>query len=137
MRRILILLFLVALPLSAQTPIAQLVETSKLDELRWPDFRDYKKHLVNFYQPLEWKTQWSRDGRITPQARAVIALFEAAETKGVHASDYDGGRWAARVRALDQSRDPNALARFDVALTATVMRYISDLHIGRINPHNV
>jgi murein L,D-transpeptidase YcbB/YkuD len=29
------------------------------------------------------------------------------------------------------------LARFDVALSATLMRYISDLHIGRINPRNI
>jgi murein L,D-transpeptidase YcbB/YkuD len=144
MRRIVVLLILLATTLSAQTtappiasPIANLVEASRLDELRWPNFVDYKKHLTNFYQPLEWKTQWSRDGRITPQARAVIALFEAADVKGVHASDYDGGRWAARVRAIEQSRDEAALARFDVAVSATLMRYISDLHIGRINPRNV
>jgi murein L,D-transpeptidase YcbB/YkuD len=127
----------VAPPSGAPRAVFTLVEASNMLELRWPNFIDYKQHLRNFYEPLAWAPQWTRDRRLTPQARAIIALFEAADAKGVHATDYDGGRWAARVRALEQSPDEAALARFDVAFSATLMRYISDLHIGRINPHNV
>ncbi len=28
-------------------------------------------------------------------------------------------------------------ARFDAALTVCIMRYVSDVHIGRINPQNL
>ena len=74
---------------------------------------------------------------MTPQARTVIALFEAADAKGINSVDYDGARWKDRVAALDVTPDETALARFDLALSTSLMRYISDLHIGRINPRNL
>ncbi|HEX7152179.1 MAG TPA: L,D-transpeptidase family protein [Thermoanaerobaculia bacterium] len=111
-----------------------LVEESRMEELRWPGFNDYRKHLRNFYAPMGYTFAWSRDGRVTPQARTVIALFEAADAKGINAVDYDGGRWAARMAGLNNE---TALARFDMAMSITLMRYISDLHIGRINPVNI
>jgi murein L,D-transpeptidase YcbB/YkuD len=121
----------------APATVRTLVETARLDDLRWPDFSDYRKHLVNFYQPLEWQLAWTRDGRVTPQARALITLFEHADAKGINAVDYDGSRWDARLRALERSAGEADLARFDVAVSISLMRYISDLHIGRINPRNI
>src|SRR6202040_33656 len=47
--------------------------------------------------------------------------------------DYDGPRWADRVQAL-KSKSADAISLFDVAMTVNVMRYISDLRIGRVNP---
>ena len=38
-----------AVPADGPSTIKALVETSRMDELRWPDFSDYRKHLVNFY----------------------------------------------------------------------------------------
>ena len=117
--------------------IKELVETSRLEELRWPDFIDYRKHLRNFYAPMGYRLAWSRDGRVTEQARAVIALFESADSKGINAVDYDAARWPGRLATLAVTPNDTAWARFDLAVSATLMRYISDLHIGRINPRNV
>lgn len=114
--------------------LSSLITDSRMEELRWPDFNDYRRHLRNFYAPLGYPLVWTSGGKPTPQARAVIALFEAADAKGINAVDYDGGRWTDRIAALNGD---TALARFDLALTTTLMRYISDLHIGRINPVNV
>src|SRR6266852_1162843 len=99
-------------------------------ELRWPDFSDYRKHLRNFYSPNGYELAWTRDGQPTSQALTVIDLLQAADAKGIHAADYDGPRWAARLKKIDPPR-------FDLALTVALMRYISDLHIGRVNPRNV
>ncbi len=50
--------------------------------------------------------------------------------------DYDGSRWDGRIRALEQSNPvpESDLVRFDLALTVSAMRYVSDLHLGRVNP---
>jgi len=117
--------------------IQSLVETARMDELRWPDFNDYRKHLRNLYGPIGYTDIWSKGNRVTPQARAIITLFESADVKGINAADYDGPRWKERLRALDTAPNEIALARFDLALSVTLMRYISDLHIGRINPRNL
>ena len=122
------------------TPVAKalepLVEVSRLDEMRWPDFTDYRKHLRNFYAPRAYAPAWLANGRPTAQAMAVIAILDAADTKGINAVDYDSTRWPERIRNL-ASANPDAQARFDLALSASLMRYISDLHIGRINPRNL
>jgi len=146
MRRFLALsISLFAAALSAQTIeappttntgriIQSLITDSRMEELRWPDFSDYRKHLRNFYGPNGYALVWIANGQPTAQARMVIGLFEAADVKGINATDYDAGRWNARMAALSNE---NAVARFDLAVTATMMRYISDLHIGRINPRNI
>ena len=150
MRRSLALLLLlsVCLPVVAQTVevppsseggrlIGSLIAEGRMEELRWPDFSDYRKHLRNFYGANGYALVWSKSGRVTPQARVVIAMFEAADVKGINSVDYDGARWKDRVAALDAAPNEIALARFDLALSTSLMRYISDLHIGRINPRNL
>jgi len=147
MRRLLPLLFLFATIASAQTVelpitsesgtlIKSLVEESRMEELRWPDFNDYRRHLRNLYSPIGYSLLWTKDGQPTPQTLAVIALFEKADDKGINSVDYDGTRWRQRL-ALFPTHDQATLGRFDLAVSITLMRYISDLHIGRINPHNV
>ena len=73
----------------------------------------------------------------TPQARQVIAILLQADQKGLSADDYDGPRWNARLAKLkptaSQTSEADAV-QFDAALTVCVMRYISDLHIGKVNP---
>jgi murein L,D-transpeptidase YcbB/YkuD len=120
----------------AARALEPLVEASRLDEMRWPDFTDYRKHLRNFYAPRAYEPAWVANGRPTPQALAVIAILDAADAKGINAVDYDATRWPARIAALPRAT-ADATARFDLALSASLMRYISDLHIGRINPRNL
>lgn len=147
MRRLLPLFLLATLAASAQTVetppsteggrvIKQLVEDSRMEELRWPDFSDYRRHLRNLYAPIGYTMLWTTNGQPKAQARTVIALFETADVKGINSVDYDGSRWQQRLASLP-TKDETALARFDVAVSITLMRYISDLHIGRINPRNV
>lgn len=122
----------------AAAEVKQLVDASTIQELRWPDFTDYRKHLDNFYRPVNYTYVWLRNGRPTPQALAVIDLFRRADAKGINSVDYDAPRWDARLQKLRTGRAPSAdLALFDVEVSATLMRYISDLHIGRINPRNI
>jgi murein L,D-transpeptidase YcbB/YkuD len=72
----------------------------------------------------------------TQQAQTLIDVLKQADAKGLNAEDYDGSRWTDRLARLRQSPSPAERARFDVALTVCVMRYVSDLHIGRVNPQH-
>ncbi|HYO78046.1 MAG TPA: L,D-transpeptidase family protein [Thermoanaerobaculia bacterium] len=88
----------------------------------------------NFYAPAGYQPVWTRNGRPTAQAQAVIATLEHAATKGLDPSDYGSGQWAARVAAL---RGDAAIAAFDVDLTKALMRYATDVRIGRVHPSEV
>ncbi len=111
------------------------VDTTKVPNLRWPDFSDYESWIQTFYDDRNYEVAWTRDGAPTPTALAFIQQFNDAAAKGLIPDDYDAPRWPARIQALnDKSAD--AISLFDVAMTVNVMRYISDLRIGRVNPQH-
>lgn len=88
----------------------------------------------NFYGPIGFRPVWSRNAQPTPQAKAVVALFEGAESKGLRAADYEAGLWAARMSDL---RNDGAQARFDLAMTSTLVRYAYDVRHGRVSPQSM
>src|SRR5215471_3636425 len=115
------------------------IESGRLPDLRWPDFSDYRVHVNHFYGPIGYALPWVRDGRPTPQAVAITEVLAQSDAKGLGPEDYDASRWPDRMARLERSQSATAvsdsdLAKFDLALTVCVMRYISDLHIGKVNP---
>ncbi len=122
---------------STSSPESDLLksETSsgKLATLRWPDFSDYRPLVNAFYTGRNWQTAWVSGSRPTRQADGLITLFEQSAAKGLRPDDYDSAKWADRVSRLDSDRQR---AEFDLAMTVAAMRYISDLHIGRVNPQH-
>jgi len=108
----------------------------QLPELRWPNFSDYRDHVQSFYQPSGYTPAWFRDGQPTQQALAIIELLKQADSRGLDAEDYDGSRWAGRLARLGTHHQANESAIFDAALTVCLMRYISDNHIGKVNPEH-
>jgi L,D-transpeptidase YcbB len=113
--------------------IEALVALNQLSFLRWPNVSDYHSYIKTFYDDRNNEIAWTRDGKPTPAAVGFMQAFSDAAQKGLNPEDYDASRWPTRVRALAPSAE-DAVAQFDVAMTVCVMRYISDLRIGRVNP---
>ena len=109
----------------------------RLDILRRPRFEAYQTEIGEFYRSGGYTLKWVRNSRPTTTARGVIKQLQAADNKGLPAQDYDSPLWAERLAALEQPGRPaseSQLLQFDLALTICAMRYILDLHLGRINP---
>ena len=120
-----------------QSVLRAIVQAGTLSDLRWPDFSDYQNHVRIFYESYGYSLLWVKGMEPTPEAQQVIALLLQADQKGLSAEDYDGPRWSDRLAKLKPVTDhpsESDAARFDLALTVSVMRYISDLHIGKVNP---
>ncbi|HVB57920.1 MAG TPA: L,D-transpeptidase family protein [Candidatus Acidoferrales bacterium] len=114
-----------------------IIDAGNLPGMRWPDFNDHRADLKAFYEAYGYALPWLEEMQPTPQALSMITLLQAADQKGLSADDYDGPRWAERLETLrPTSREPSEsdAVRFDMALTVSAMRYISDLHVGRVNP---
>jgi murein L,D-transpeptidase YcbB/YkuD len=113
------------------------IATGHLAELRWPDYSDYQPLVTKFYESGSYETAWMEGSVPTVQALEVIKALQASESKGLDPEDYDGSRWAGRIAALNASTSDNVnntVAQFDLALTVCAMRYVSDIHIGKVNP---
>jgi murein L,D-transpeptidase YcbB/YkuD len=120
-----------------QASLRAIIQARNLSDLRWPDFSDYSQLMTEFYQSYGYSLPWVRGMEPTRQAQQVIAILKNADQEGLFAEDYDGSRWGDRVAKLKPTaRQPSEAdaVRFDAALTVCVMRYVSDLHIGKVNP---
>ena len=63
------------------------------------------------------------------------AMTAYHQQKGLVATDYGVGGWNIRISTLNRTDTDRAV--FDVALSSTLFRYMSDLSIGRVNPQHV
>ena len=113
--------------------LGPLVGAAKLDFLRWGELGEYQQPLSAFYNNREMQLAWSKDGKPTAQATAMMEAFAHADDEGLRSEDYDAERWQQRVQAL-RGRDHAAVAQFDVAMTVNAMRYLNDVHRGRVTP---
>lgn len=82
---------------------------------------------------------WLDKGRPTENAWQASAALASAADDGLTPDDYDA---AALAQALDQAArgpglDATAAARLEDALTASVLRYLGDLHSGRIDRRQI
>jgi murein L,D-transpeptidase YcbB/YkuD len=120
-----------------QAALLAAIDAGNLAELRWPDFSDYSKLVKEFYGAYGNALPWVRGMEPTAQAQQAITLLMNAGQKGLSAEDYDALRWGDRLAKFKagapQASEADAV-HFDLALTVSVMRYVSDLHIGRVNP---
>ncbi|HYR26987.1 MAG TPA: hypothetical protein VEU30_00890, partial [Thermoanaerobaculia bacterium] len=112
--------FLVAVSLSAQTVEVAPSTPAALALRAHLDANVTDVTIRNTYAPIGYRLIWSTNGHPTPQAFAAIALFRAADAKALDPKRYDF-----------VANDPVA---FDVNMTASLIRYASDLRIGRVNP---
>jgi murein L,D-transpeptidase YcbB/YkuD len=127
------------LSVEGQSSLRAVIEAAELRGMRWPDFRDYRKEVTRFYEAYSYGLAWVRDMQPTSQARAAIGLLLKADEKGLSADDYDGPRWAdrlSRLKPASQHPKESDAIEFDVALTVSMMRFLSDLHMGRVNPQH-
>lgn len=119
--------------------LRDIVHAEKLDGMQWPNFADHVSSVREFYEETSYRLAWSHNGKPTPQALELIRILEEAESKGLDSKDYDGSRWPDRLKALQSENGPqeSAKIRFDVALTVSGARYVSDLHLGKVDPENL
>jgi len=122
---------------SSNAILRSMLASGRLTELRWPDFEALQGDADKLYKSRAYGLVWTRDGAPIPQAHALLQVIREATSKGLDPEDYDGSRWDGRMpRLRPRNAHPTEqdLAAFDVALTISGMRYVSDLHIGRVDP---
>lgn len=119
--------------------IANLVDAGVHPELRWPRFPDFQDDVRRAYESESFAPLWVRDGGPTIQAEAVLAALASADAKGLSPADYDAAPLAAMADRLRAADDPSTeqIADFDVALTVSLTRYVSDAYSGKINPRRL
>jgi murein L,D-transpeptidase YcbB/YkuD len=124
---------------SAQAPntggadeVRALIARGSLPQLRHPQFAAYRELLDDFYGAGGYAPQWLISGA---RWRAALAELMAAPMHGLEAGDYDVDWLRGELTAIEASdHAPERVAPADVALTVSLLRFLSDLHRGRVSP---
>jgi L,D-transpeptidase YcbB len=128
-----------AISLGVHAGLRSIISAGLLAELRRPDFASVREAAAKLYSRSRYSPLWIRDGRPTAQAHAMVAQFQQAALKGLDPTNYYAPRWNALEAALGGGEERNSIraeVTFDAALTVCSLRLISDLHVGRVNPHH-
>jgi len=118
-----------------RSELRHFIGEGRLADLRWPNFSGDRANVTRFYEAGDFAPAWVSSREPGPQALALIETFEDAAEKGLDPEDYDAGRWKSRLDRLHSAGATSSdVARFDLALTVSALRFASDLHFGRVNP---
>ena len=118
---------------AATADLCSMVSSGFCSSLRWPDFSPIRTAVAEFYEPSSYAPPWIHRGSPTPQALALIRVLQNSAVSGLDPEDYDGSRWGSRLVRFSGERSADVL-EFDLALTISAMRYLSDSTVGRVNP---
>lgn len=113
-----------------------MIAAGSLRDLDDPGFSRDRAEIKKFYASLGGRLAWIASSEPTQPARQMIQALQNARSKGLGPENYDAPHWQDRLDEFASGAKPaeDDILRFDLALTVSSMRYISDLYAGRMNP---
>jgi murein L,D-transpeptidase YcbB/YkuD len=118
--------------------IAGIIAEGSLPILERPGFLPIRDQIVRLYQPGADTPLWVRpDGWATDQANVILGALLTAPWEGLDSSDYSAHTLERMAVRLAVEPTVERVASFDVGLSAAFFRYLSDLHVGRVDPRVV
>jgi murein L,D-transpeptidase YcbB/YkuD len=100
--------------------------------------RDERSDLKGLYASVDAPLWFDSAGMPTSNVRDALSVLSHAADEGLDLADYQPDLLARLApRAGTPVPDAADRARLDVALSASMLRYIRDLHLGRVDPRTV
>ena len=126
-------------PAEMRAAVASLTESERHLLLRWPDITRYVGVLKEASGADPDGLFWFENGRPHRALAAAIQALGQAHEQGIDPADFDAQTLAARWQRLQAGTGASAAdwATFDTAVSVAVMRYLSSVHQGRVDPRVV
>jgi murein L,D-transpeptidase YcbB/YkuD len=123
----------------AEDTLRQIIEEGNPAYLDWSTGLADRELIGRLYAANGYRLLWSDGDK--PSAAALVLLQELrhAADRGLDPEDYPGNRLAYLLIDLIDSGHPGVeqWALFDASLSLAGLRFLSDLHYGRIDPASV
>src|SRR6188472_606823 len=126
------------LPAQAQTPTADL--TSAIVTAVEGRSAPVRKELATLYAAVGSRPLWvDAAGHPSADAQDALGLLNRAGTEALDPGDYDASALEGEARVLETALSPpvSSIAGFDTRLSEATLRYLKDLHNGRIDPRAI
>jgi L,D-transpeptidase YcbB len=128
---------------SAQEPaedtLKRIIEEGNPAYLDWSTALADRELIGRLYAANGYRLLWSDGEKPSPEALVLLQELRHASERGLDPEDYPGNRLAYLLVDLIDSVHPGVeqWALFDASLSLAALRFLSDLHYGRIDPASV
>ena len=104
--------------------------------LQRTDFQNRADDLEALYKIAGYKLLWLANSQADKNRVDALKLLENAATHGLNPASYDLQSLQQRLppESAITNNDYKQLALYDTALSLSLLRFLHDLHYGRVNP---
>jgi L,D-transpeptidase YcbB len=127
-------------PTVAMNEVRSLIATKQHPYLTQSNFTNRAEDLDALYKTNNYQPIWlADDGKANKNANEAIKLLEDATSHGLNPADYDALMLRQKFTALKSPLDVHSkdVALYDTAISLSLLRFIHNLHYGRINPRDL
>jgi murein L,D-transpeptidase YcbB/YkuD len=120
----------------AEDALKQIIEEGNPAFLDWAAAPSDRDQLGKLYEDNGYRLLWSDGGKPTAAAISLLQQLRLAGERALDPEDYPGNALAYLL--IDLIDAPHAgveqWALFDAGLSRAAMRFLSDVHLGRVDP---
>lgn len=119
--------------------LGSLIASNQNSLLAEPNFSKHANELTRLYQMGNNQLLWLGESRSQSTIDSALTILANAGADGLNPDHYDAGL-LRRDFQFALSMPKNAiveLAKFDTALSIALLRFVNDLHHGRVNPQQL
>jgi L,D-transpeptidase YcbB len=123
----------------AEDALKQIIAEGNPAYVDWSTALGDRDRIGKLYEDNGYRLLWSDGGKPTTAAITLLQELRQAGERGLDPEDYPGNRLAYLL--IDLIESPHAgieqWALFDAGLSLAGIRFLSDLHYGRVDPATV
>lgn len=126
-------------PQTIEHEISAILTAKQNGILARQNFEYRAEDVDTLYKLNDYKPLWLDTPQSEKNINDVLALLANAAAQGLNAEDYSLTALQQRL-AFVQLLKPDSyadLALYDTALTVSLVRFLHDVHYGRVNPHSL
>lgn len=120
----------------AEDALERIIEEGNPAYLDWSAAPENRDQIGKLYRANGYRLYWSDGRKPTAAAIALLQQLRLAGERGLDPEDYPGNRLAYLLIDLLDAPHPGVeqWALFDAGLSLAGLRFLSDVHVGRIDP---
>ena len=124
---------------SITTELYAVINAKTHPYLAHADFSNRAEDLAALYKAVDYKLLWLGNNLAEQNTLQVIELLDAVAENGLNLANYDGNSLREKLPAALKlaADDYKQLALYDTAVSLSLLRYLHDLHYGRVSPQGL
>ena len=124
---------------SAANEINTIIATKQHPYPALSNFANRSQDLETLYKNSDYHLLWLGNAEVEKNILEVLDLLDSATAEGLNPANYDTQMLRQKLPSALKipSGDYKQLALYDTAVSLSLLRFLHDIHYGRVNPQGI